>query len=256
MHFQGVVFGDSMRCAQRMWRAPSGVAICLYAARLSPSFFGVLRERPVLHQSCWNRRRARQGMHGRVRVCRLDLMNAIRDFGGFTEVAEKLQWSVAKETRRPRGYWSNADNIRTEIDLFNDEFHLQRRTVPPKNFLRKMGRFDIVKALERAGGSGQAPPPPHPPVPHRTHATPPRAHSESHTRHFLGVASCLLLMLCTRILQACTRLAIIVRLPWACVLRMRAAEARMCCVCLCRGSQLYYATYLPLCTRVHVRFPT
>lgn len=124
--------------------------------------------------------------HVCVRACRLDLINAIRDFGGYATVAEQLQWSVAKEARRPRGYWGSADNIRAEVDLFNDEFHLQRGTVPQKSFLRKMGRFDIIKALERAGGAGAVQTPTtHPPFP--TPPATPRKHkyAPSHTGHFL-----------------------------------------------------------------------
>lgn len=88
-----------------------------------------------------------------LRVCRLDLINAIRDFGGYSDVADKMQWSVAKVTRRPRGYWGSLDNIQTEVDLFNDEFDLPMGTIPTKSFLRKMSRFDIIKALERGGGA-------------------------------------------------------------------------------------------------------
>ena len=86
-------------------------------------------------------------------VCRLDLINAIRDLGGYSDVADKMQWSVAKVTRRPRGYWGSLDNIQTEVDLFNDEFDLPMGTIPTKSFLRKMSRFDIIKALERGGGA-------------------------------------------------------------------------------------------------------
>eukprot|EP00892_Ulva_mutabilis_P002982 jgi/Ulvmu1/12685/UM094_0042.1 len=84
---------------------------------------------------------------------RLDIINAISAFGGYTAVAEKMQWSVAKVTRRPRGYWGSLRNIQTELDLFNDEFDLPIGTVPKKSFLQKMSRWDIIKALERAGGS-------------------------------------------------------------------------------------------------------
>jgi hypothetical protein len=87
------------------------------------------------------------------RLCRVDLINAIKAHGGYTKVAEKLHWSIAKVTRRPRGYWSCISNLQHEIDLFNDEFDLPMDSIPKKSSLQKLGRYDLLKGLERNGGA-------------------------------------------------------------------------------------------------------
>lgn len=81
------------------------------------------------------------------------MINAIKAHGGYTQVAEQLQWSVAKVTRRPRGYWSIIANVQNELDLFNDEFDQPMDSIPRKSFLQKLGRYDLVKGLERNGGA-------------------------------------------------------------------------------------------------------
>jgi hypothetical protein len=86
-------------------------------------------------------------------VCRLDLINAIRAYGGCGLVAEKLQWSVAKVSRRPRGYWCKLPNVKAELDVLIDEFALPMQCVPRKSFLEKVGRYDLWKGLERNGGA-------------------------------------------------------------------------------------------------------
>lgn len=68
-------------------------------------------------------------------------------------MAEKLQWSIAKVTRRRRGYWSIMANVQHELDLFNDEFDQPMDTIPRKSYMQKLGRYDLAKGLERNGGA-------------------------------------------------------------------------------------------------------
>lgn len=86
-------------------------------------------------------------------LCRVDLINAIKSHGGYTKVAEQLQWSIAKVTRRPRGYWGVMANLQHELDLFNDEFDQPMDSIPRKSYMQKLGRYDLAKGLERNGGA-------------------------------------------------------------------------------------------------------
>ena len=88
-----------------------------------------------------------------MRLCGVDLINAIKAHGGYTQVADKLQWSIAKVTRRPRGYWNAMANVQHELDLFNDEFDQPMNSIPRKSYMQKLGRYDLVKGLERNGGA-------------------------------------------------------------------------------------------------------
>jgi hypothetical protein len=84
--------------------------------------------------------------------CRVDLLEAIAKLGGPAAVAERLCWALRRQTRRPRGYWRNLDNIRTELDQVAFEHSLAHGVIPTKARMRALNRYDVVKAMEAMGG--------------------------------------------------------------------------------------------------------
>jgi hypothetical protein len=79
-------------------------------------------------------------------------VDAVSRFGGHKAVGEMLQWEVAKVTRRPKGYWGDMKNLQRELDSFLDDYNLPMSTIPKKSVLRRMKRFDLIKAMEAKGG--------------------------------------------------------------------------------------------------------
>lgn len=55
---------------------------------------------------------------------RSHLEKAISQHGGMAVVLARLGWAAAKRARKPRGYWSNLENVRAEIRAFIIEHHL------------------------------------------------------------------------------------------------------------------------------------
>lgn len=68
------------------------------------------------------------------------------------QVAQKMGWQLKTKVRRPRGYWKDMSNIRTEVDAFCSEHNLAPGVMPKKSDLRKAGRNDIRRAIEQLGG--------------------------------------------------------------------------------------------------------
>jgi hypothetical protein len=84
--------------------------------------------------------------------CRVDLLEAIADLGGPAAVAERLCWALRRQTRRPRGYWRNLDNIRVELDQVAFEHRMPHGVIPTKARMRALNRYDVIKAMEAMGG--------------------------------------------------------------------------------------------------------
>lgn len=63
-----------------------------------------------------------------------------------------MGWRLKTRVRRPRGYWKDISNIKTEIDTFSIEHNLAPGVMPKKSDLRKAGRDDIRRAIEQFGG--------------------------------------------------------------------------------------------------------
>ncbi|GMH39940.1 hypothetical protein BSKO_07844 [Bryopsis sp. KO-2023] len=80
------------------------------------------------------------------------LEKAIAAHGGHAKVAEKMGWRLKHKTRRPRGYWQSMDNIHTEIMEFIEMHDLAPGVMPTKGDLRRVGRNDLRRAIERSGG--------------------------------------------------------------------------------------------------------
>ncbi|KAL6783803.1 hypothetical protein ACKKBF_B05860 [Auxenochlorella protothecoides x Auxenochlorella symbiontica] len=83
---------------------------------------------------------------------RSHLEKAISQHGGMAVVLARLGWAAAKRARKPRGYWSNLENVRAEIRAFIIEHHLPEGIMPHKTTFVRCGRHDIARAVERLGG--------------------------------------------------------------------------------------------------------
>jgi len=84
---------------------------------------------------------------------RHDLIYAIRKFGGFLTVATKLGLSRDALTHtRPRGYWSDFENLRTELQAFVQE-NGYPGIMPRLEQLRMYNREDLINAIHRHGGA-------------------------------------------------------------------------------------------------------
>ncbi|XP_024517251.1 uncharacterized protein LOC9663170 isoform X1 [Selaginella moellendorffii] len=83
---------------------------------------------------------------------RVDLEKAIRRFGGFRSIAERLNMSLAYKRRKPRGFWQNSENLKREIQLFQKKLRSDPSRMPSRRTLERAGRYDIARALEKWGG--------------------------------------------------------------------------------------------------------
>ncbi|KAK4533509.1 hypothetical protein CCYA_CCYA17G4391 [Cyanidiococcus yangmingshanensis] len=86
---------------------------------------------------------------------RHDLIYAIRKFGGFITVASKL--GLSRESingTRPRGYWSNFENLRNELEAFIQE-NGHPGIMPRFDQFRMYDREDLIRAIQRHGGPAE-----------------------------------------------------------------------------------------------------
>lgn len=77
---------------------------------------------------------------------RSDLENACQSHGGVTAVGIALGWSRAQA--RPKGFWNDLGNIRSEIDTFVQSNGLDPGVMPGKRDLLRAGRYDRSRAVE------------------------------------------------------------------------------------------------------------
>ena len=67
-------------------------------------------------------------------------------------MAAQLGWRLKAKGRRPKGYWDDPANVRSELDEFIEEQGLPPGVMPAKNDFVRAGRYDIARAVERWGG--------------------------------------------------------------------------------------------------------
>lgn len=67
-------------------------------------------------------------------------------------MAERMGWALPWRPRKPRGYWDSRVNVRREMMDFIAEQGLFPGALPKKMALRRAGRSDLEKAVERWGG--------------------------------------------------------------------------------------------------------
>jgi hypothetical protein len=90
-----------------------------------------------------------------VALDRHDLLYAIKKFGGFFAVASKLGLSRESHTRnRPRGYWSDFENLRNELETFVQE-NGYPGIMPRFDQLRMYNREDLIYAIHQHGGPAE-----------------------------------------------------------------------------------------------------
>ena len=82
---------------------------------------------------------------------RFDLEKACYAHGGFSTVAQKIGWKM-QYRRKPRDYWQNFDNLRTEIAEFIEDHNLNPKEFPARQTFIREGRMDIVRAYTKWGG--------------------------------------------------------------------------------------------------------
>ena len=80
------------------------------------------------------------------------LERAIAAHGGAAAVGARLGWLPPFRPRKPAGYWDSAENLRTELSAFVRQQGLRPGTMPTKTDMRRAGRRDLLRAVERRGG--------------------------------------------------------------------------------------------------------
>mmetsp|Transcript_4037 Transcript_4037/g.11724 ORF Transcript_4037/g.11724 Transcript_4037/m.11724 type:complete len:428 (+) Transcript_4037:347-1630(+) len=85
---------------------------------------------------------------------RFDLEKACYAHGGFRVVAEKLGWKLQYK-RKPRDYWQNFDNLRSEVTDFIQGHNLPPKDFPSRRTFIEYDRMDIVRAYTKWGGAAE-----------------------------------------------------------------------------------------------------
>ena len=85
---------------------------------------------------------------------RFDLERACYAHGGFSTVADRMGWEMQYQ-RKPRDYWQNFDNLRTEILDFIQDHNLNPKEFPPRRTFIEYNRMDIVRAYTKWSGPSE-----------------------------------------------------------------------------------------------------
>jgi hypothetical protein len=67
-----------------------------------------------------------------------------------------MGWPRPFLRRRSVGYWNDLGNIKIELDEFAEDQAIPAGVVPSKQVLQKLGRYDLAKGIEKAGGFRKA----------------------------------------------------------------------------------------------------
>lgn len=84
--------------------------------------------------------------HGRI-----DLEKAITSMGGFQTIAARMKLSLDYDQRKPYGYWDKLQNLQNEVRAFQ-RVNGDELTMPTRLEMKKRGRYDLARALEKWGG--------------------------------------------------------------------------------------------------------
>ena len=80
------------------------------------------------------------------------LEKAIAAHGGSAAVGARMGWLPPFRPRKPAGYWDSVENLRSELVAFVRQSGLRPGTMPTKTDMRRAGRQDLLRAVERRGG--------------------------------------------------------------------------------------------------------
>lgn len=103
-------------------------------------------------QRLYGKQRVLPGRTALTEEGRVDVYRAIVAHGGSNMVAARMGWALPWRPRKPRGYWDSRVNVRREMMDFIAEQGLFPGALPKKMALRRAGRSDLEKAVERWGG--------------------------------------------------------------------------------------------------------
>ena len=85
---------------------------------------------------------------------RFDLEKACYAHGGFRVVAQKVGWRLAYR-RKPKHYWDDFQNLRSEVLEFIQDHNLPPKEFPSRRTFIEYDRMDIVRAYTKWGGSAE-----------------------------------------------------------------------------------------------------
>ena len=87
---------------------------------------------------------------------RQDLVKAVEGHGGFFGVAASLGLRGSRAQERPRGFWQDLDNVRREVQAFQEEHGLDPGVLPAHAQFTAEARSDMARMMRKHWGGQEA----------------------------------------------------------------------------------------------------